>query len=232
VEPLVRWRHAADGLVPPGKFIPVAEETGLIVPLGRWVLNEACRPAVRWPGVAGQPLTVPVNVSARQLAELDFVEHVRHALQASGLAADRLVLEITEGVLMHDREAMLVRLQQLKSIGVKVAVDDFGTGFSSLAYLQRYPVDVLKIDKSFVDVLEQGGKHTAITGTVVGLAQALHLRCVAEGVENEAQRAALLALGCGYAQGYLFARPMDDETLRTWLAASAATTASPPVRAA
>ncbi|WP_198320714.1 bifunctional diguanylate cyclase/phosphodiesterase [Azohydromonas aeria] len=219
VEALVRWRHAANGLVPPGKFIPVAEETGLIVPLGQWVLDEACRRAVHWPCVAGKPLTVTVNVSARQLAETDFVEHVRDALRASGLAADRLVLEITEGVLMHDRDAMLVRLQQLKAIGVRVAVDDFGTGFSSLAYLQRYPVDVLKIDKSFVDVLEQGGKHMAITGTVVGLARALHLRCVAEGVENEAQRAALLALGCAYAQGYLFARPMEDESLRTWLAA-------------
>ena len=216
-EALVRWKHAANGLVAPYKFIPVAEDTGLIVPLGRWVLTQACRHAARWPLVAGQPLTVTVNVSARQLAERDFVDDVRQALQDAGLAAERLVLEITESVLMQDRDAMLVRLQQIKDIGVKVAVDDFGTGFSSLAYLQRYPVDVLKIDKSFVDTVQRGDKHAAITRTVIGLADALHMRSVAEGVEHEDQRAELLRLGCRYAQGYLFARPMEDDALHAWL---------------
>ncbi|WP_157271336.1 PAS domain S-box protein [Azohydromonas aeria] len=219
-EALVRWRPTAAALVPPNKFIPVAEETGLIVPLGRWVLIEACRRAVGWPMVAGEPLTVTVNVSARQLAERDFAEDVHHALLASGVAAERLVLEITESVLMQDRDTMLQRLQELKAIGVKIAIDDFGTGFSSLAYLQRYPVDVLKIDKSFVDSLERGGKHGAITENIIGLAKALDMRSVAEGVETEAQRAELLRLGCRYAQGYLFARPMDHETWIDWLAST------------
>lgn len=226
-EALVRWKHATRGLVPPNKFIPVAEETGLIVPLGRWVLSEACRQAVRWPLIDGVLLTVTVNVSARQLAEPDFASEVRHVLKTSGLAAERLVLEITESVLMTDQDAMLLRLREISDIGVKVALDDFGTGFSSLAYLQRFPVSVLKIDKSFVDALERGGKHTAITKTIIGLADSLDMRSVAEGVEHEAQRAELLRLGCTFGQGYLFARPMSDEALQDWLARCIENVATP-----
>ncbi|WP_170162304.1 diguanylate cyclase domain-containing protein [Caldimonas tepidiphila] len=213
-EALMRWRHPARGLVPPGTFIPIAEETGLIPALGRWVLAEACANAARWPRAAdAPPLALTVNVSARQLQEAGLVGDVRRALQDCGLPPSALVLEITESTLMQDRELMLRRLQELKALGVKIAIDDFGTGFSSLAYLQRYPIDVLKIDKSFVDRVAEGDRDGAVTRTIVALADALELRSVAEGVEHAEQEARLLQLGCRFGQGYLFARPMPGEAL-------------------
>ncbi len=207
-EALVRWRHPARGPVGPAAFVPLAEETGLIAPLGRWVLAEACRQAAGW-GRPGARPRVSVNVSARQLQEPGFVAEVAEALAAAGLPPDRLVVEITEGVLMTDTEATLDRLHALKALGVGLAVDDFGTGYSSLAYLQRFPLDVLKVDKAFVDGIAGGGQDAALARTILALGGALRLRTVAEGVETEAQRARLVELGCAWAQGYLFARPLS-----------------------
>ncbi len=220
-EALVRWRHPTRGLVGPAQFIPLAESSGLIVELGRWVLHEACRAAAAWPTHAeGAAVGVTVNVSARQLLHPALPGHVADALAASGLSPARLTLEITESVLMHDTDATLATLHTLKALGVRLAVDDFGTGYSSLRYLQRFPVDVLKIDKSFVDGLARGPQDAALARTIVALGGLLSLRTVAEGVEHAAQREQLLAMGCELAQGYLFARPMEDGALRGLLGAA------------
>jgi EAL domain-containing protein (putative c-di-GMP-specific phosphodiesterase class I) len=204
-EALLRWHHPERGLIPPLDFIPLAEEMGLIVPLGRWVLAEACRAATAWPaGPGGEAPGVSVNLSARQLADASLVDDVRDALAATGLAPARLTLEITESVIMHDTAQALARLRALKALGVRLAIDDFGTGYSSLGYLRQFPVDVLKIDKRFVDGVARGGEAAALARTIVALADSLQLRTVAEGVEA----AALEALGCAFGQGFLFARPM------------------------
>jgi EAL domain-containing protein (putative c-di-GMP-specific phosphodiesterase class I) len=220
-EALVRWQHPERGMVSPAVFIPVAEETGLIAELGRWVLRHACAAAARWPRATDSCALLTVNVSASQLQQPAFVEDVRSALTLSGLPAAALVIEITESTLMLDRQLMLQRLQALKALGLRIAVDDFGTGFSSLAYLQRYPIDVLKIDKSFVDPVAQGPKEEVVPRTVIALAESLSLRSVAEGVEHVEQEIKLQALGCRFGQGYLFARPMQQEALQTLLEASA-----------
>jgi diguanylate cyclase (GGDEF)-like protein len=204
-EALVRWQHQLRGVVPPGSFVPLAEELGLIVPLGTWVLEEACREAAGWPDGEQGPLTLSVNLSARQLSEPDLVDTVATALAASGLAPERLTLEITESALAEDDAVR--RLQELKRLGVALAVDDFGTGYSSLSRLHQLPVDVVKIDKSFVDALSTG--EAAFVAAIVRLAGEVRVGTVAEGVEEAAQREALLDLGCRSAQGYLFARPLD-----------------------
>jgi diguanylate cyclase (GGDEF)-like protein len=204
-EALLRWRHAQRGLVPPAVFIPVAEETGLIGSLGRWVLEAACRQAAAW-GDRGP--VVSVNLSGRQLDDPALVAGVEGALAAAGLAPRRLTLEITESVVMRRTDATLERLRALKALGVRLAIDDFGTGYSSLSYLQRFPVDVLKIDKSFVDGVASEAHDAALARTIVALGTTLGLRTVAEGIETEDQQAALLALGCTYGQGYFFARPL------------------------
>jgi EAL domain-containing protein (putative c-di-GMP-specific phosphodiesterase class I) len=216
-EALLRWRHPRRGVVAPNAFIPLAEATGVILPIGRWVLAEACLEAARWTGRADGP-AVSVNVSGRQLEDPEFQAHVAEALAAAGLDPRRLILEITEGTLMRDTDAALRRLRELKALGVRLAVDDFGTGFSSLAYLQRFPVDVLKIDKAFVDGVASGGRNTALARTVIALGDALGMSTVAEGIEDAAQQAQLVALGCRHGQGYLFARPMAPEALRAALA--------------
>lgn len=207
-EALVRWQHPQRGLVSPVTFITLAEETGLISGLGRWVLFEACACAAQWPRTPASPMTLTVNVSATQLHEDGFVEHVHGALKASGLPPGALLLEITESTLMQDQMLVLQRLHELKSIGLQIAIDDFGTGYSSLAYLQQYPIDVLKIDKSFVDHVAKGPKDEVVARTVIALANSLSLRSVAEGIETPQQEARLLALGCRHGQGYLFERPM------------------------
>jgi diguanylate cyclase (GGDEF)-like protein/PAS domain S-box-containing protein len=222
-EALLRWRHPERGPVSPARFIPLAEESGLIVELGRWVLFEACRAAAAWPArPGGGAVGVGVNVSGRQLQDAAFPGEVRAALAESGLAPGRLTLEITESTIMRDTEATLAQLHALKALGVRLAIDDFGTGYSSLAYLQRFPVDVLKIDKAFVDGIARGGQDAALARTVIALGDTLSLRTVAEGVEDEAQRARLAAMGCELGQGYLFARPLDDAGLRAALAAAPA----------
>jgi EAL domain-containing protein (putative c-di-GMP-specific phosphodiesterase class I) len=210
----VRWQHPVRGLVPPAEFIPLAEETGLVVPLGRWVLREAVRQAAAWRAEFGRAAGyVSVNVAAQQLRDDGFVDEVRRVLARAGLPAERLLLEITETALVHDTAETLARLAALRATGVRLAVDDFGTGYSSLGYLQRFPIDVLKIDKSFVDGLRRGGSDAALARTIVALGGSLGLQTVAEGVETAEQAAALRGMGCAYAQGYLFSRPLEAERL-------------------
>ena len=216
-EALVRWRHPRRGLVSPAQFVPLAEESDLILRLGRWVLETACREAARWQA-PGRHVGISVNVSGRQLDDPSLLGDVRHALDDSGLDPQCLTLEITETVIMRDSTSTLTRLRELKALGVRVAIDDFGTGYSSLAYLQRFPVDVLKIDKAFVDQVARGGNDAAIARTIVALAEMLHLRTVAEGIEHEEQRAGLQMLGCQLGQGYLFARPLSADAAREALA--------------
>ena len=210
-EALVRWMCRDRGTVPPGLFIPIAEETGLIVPIGRWVLRRACREAKRWTDERGVPVRITVNLSGRQLQEPGIVDDVRQALADSGLAAGQLVLELTESMLMHNTELSMARLNALKALGISLAIDDFGTGYSSLSYLQRYPIDILKIDKAFVDVIDQGGEGPVLASAIVALGETLRMTTVAEGIETEAQRGRLLGLGCVLGQGYLFAPPLDAE---------------------
>ena len=224
-EALVRWEHPERGLVFPSDFIPLAEETGLVVPLGRWVLGEACRQARHWyerqPGTAAAPagsdgslpLGVTVNISGRQLAEASFVDDVRAALDRSGLSPQCLVLEITESVVMQHTDATLDKLHALKALGVRLAVDDFGTGYSSLSYLQRFPLDILKIDKAFVGPVAMGAGDPVLARAIIALGQTLRLETVAEGIEHAAQCDELLALGCKYGQGYHFGRPVPMEEL-------------------
>jgi diguanylate cyclase (GGDEF)-like protein/PAS domain S-box-containing protein len=216
VEALLRWTHPQRGALSPAAFIPVAEASGQIVSLGRWVLQEACRTAATLPG---SPY-VTVNISGRQLVDPSLVDDVTAALRASGLPAECLVLEITETVLMADTAGMLERLHELKALGVRLAIDDFGTGYSSLRYLQRFPVDVLKIDKSFVDRVDSDDHDAALVRTIVALGEMLGLQTVAEGIEREAQREHLRALGCGLGQGYHFARPLDAAGVAAFLQAA------------
>ncbi|GIF07560.1 putative bifunctional diguanylate cyclase/phosphodiesterase [Actinoplanes siamensis] len=208
-EALVRWPHPTRGMINPLDFIPIAEATGLIVPLGRWVLEEACRQAVQWSEAAGgRPLKMSVNVSVRQFDQPDFTETVAAVLAETGMPADRLCLEMTESVLMTDTEANLEQLVRLKALGITLAIDDFGTGYSSLAYLRRFPVDTLKIDRSFVERLGVLADDTALTDTIVRLGKSLGMATVAEGIEEFGQLAALREMGCGFAQGYYFSRPV------------------------
>ncbi|MCU1622440.1 MAG: diguanylate cyclase/phosphodiesterase with sensor(s) [Frankiales bacterium] len=202
-EALVRWEHPELGLVPPQEFIPVAETTGMIVPIGRQVLMDATRQTALWTG-----LTVSVNVSARQLGDGLVVEHVREALSRSGLPPDHLTLELTESVLVDDIDIAAGILTELKQLGVRIAIDDFGTGYSSLSYLAQLPVDVLKVDKQFVSGVERGGTEARLAGAVVAIAHSLQLTTVTEGIETTAQLAAMQRLGCTHFQGYLWSPPV------------------------
>jgi diguanylate cyclase (GGDEF)-like protein len=213
VEALVRWEHPERGLVPPGEFVPVAESTGLIVPIGSWVLQAACEQLGIWQRDGRPDLTMCVNVSARQLADPTIVGLVERVLDTTGVTPATLCLEITESVLMEDLDHVAATLDRLKALGVSLSVDDFGTGYSSLAYLRRLPADFLKIDKSFVDDLGTSDTAAAIVRTIVDLAHSLGLGVVAEGVETEVQADALTALGCDQAQGFLFARPAPAEVV-------------------
>jgi diguanylate cyclase (GGDEF)-like protein len=218
LEALIRWNHPTRGLLEPAEFIEVAVETGTIIPMGRWVLDTACQQARRWhdrhPKV---PFTISVNLSPVQLFQADIVEAVRAALDQSGLAPDALVLELTEEVMLKDADAAAARLQELRDLGVHLAIDDFGTGYSSLTYLRRLPVDILKIDKSFVDGLTAGPAESAFGKLIIDFAHTLGLRTVAEGVEQTDQATVLRRLGCHLAQGYLFARPLDATNLEALL---------------
>jgi diguanylate cyclase (GGDEF)-like protein len=213
LEALLRWHHPSRGLVGPDTFIPLAEETGLIVELGRWVLEEGCRRAVEIQAAAGEPLTMAINLSVKQLQHAGIVGEVRAALDASGLDPARLTLEVTESVMMTDPDTVVERLHELKALGLRLAMDDFGTGYSSLSYLSRLPVDILKMDRSF---LHAGASPQAsgLANAVVSLGETLALDVVAEGVEHADQWERLRELGCDLGQGFLFARPMPvDATL-------------------
>ena len=220
-EALVRWQHPELGSVPPGRFIPIAEESGLIVPIGEWVLREACRQAVRWQAVGGSAFTIAVNLSAVQFRRGNLERLVLDALNDSGLAPANLELELTESILIDDVDNVLAMVRQLQQIGVKLSLDDFGTGYSSLSYLKRFQFDKLKIDQSFVRNLSADRENLPIVRAIVRMARALGLTTIAEGVENEAALEVLLALRCDEAQGYLFARPMPAAQLDAYLAKAA-----------
>ena len=213
-EALLSWEHPTRGRVPPGDFISLAEETGLIVPLGEWALREACTAAQSWPaGLGAAPISVSVNLSGKQLLRSDLLGQVRSALADSGLDAGRLRLEITESVLMEHAGPATALLGQLKALGVHLLLDDFGTGYSSLSYLHHFRFDTLKIDRSFVARMETQGKQAEIVRTIIALARTLGMDVVAEGVETQAQLATLRALGCDQAQGFLFSRAIDSADL-------------------
>jgi diguanylate cyclase (GGDEF)-like protein len=216
VEALIRWRHPTAGVIPPDSFIPIAEENGLIVALGRWVLHEALARAAIW-DKRGFPLNMSVNVSARQLERPEFVGEVRSALHDNAMDPTMLTLEITETVLMRKPEATAKLLNELKVLGVRIAVDDFGTGYSSLAYLRRFPVDSLKIDRTFITGLELSSEERALTHTLIQLGKALGLQTLAEGVERHGQVRELQREGCDLAQGFLFARPLTADALEGFL---------------
>lgn len=225
VEALLRWHHPERGIIQPGRFIGVAEETGLIVEIGQWVLEQACEQAAAWRdrfwtlnenGEAD--FCISVNLSGRQLRDEQLVERVRAALERTELPANMLVLEITESVLVNEMETATHRLEELRTLGVRLAIDDFGTGYSSLSYLQRFPVAVLKIDKSFTDGIGRSAHDAAIVRTIVALAGTLSLAAVAEGVEDGDQHEALMEVGCEFGQGYHFARPVGPAEIEAFMA--------------
>jgi diguanylate cyclase (GGDEF)-like protein/PAS domain S-box-containing protein len=218
VEALLRWNHPRRGVVGPTEFIPVAEETGLIIPLGRWVLNEACRQATAWDLEASKPLRMSVNVSGRQILHPGFAEEVGQILTATGFEPARLTLELTESVLMQDVEVTAATLAALKELGVRLAIDDFGTGYSSLSYLRRFPIDELKIDRSFVATVNVGPDQSALVRSILKLGDTLHLETVAEGIEEADQLAELKGLGADLGQGFFFARPLEPEAISALLA--------------
>jgi diguanylate cyclase (GGDEF)-like protein/PAS domain S-box-containing protein len=216
VEALVRWNHPTRGTIPPIQFIPVAEETGLIIPMGRWILETACYEGVRLQErfTRDEPLTMSVNLSVRQLQSETLVADVRSALSLTGLPASSLVLEITESLMLSDTDFAMQQLHDLKGLGIRLAMDDFGTGYSSLSYLSRFPVDILKMDRSFVGAED----NEALTSAIIALGTSLSLEVVAEGIELAEQANSLEELGCELGQGYLFARPMDAAALSNFLA--------------
>jgi EAL domain-containing protein (putative c-di-GMP-specific phosphodiesterase class I) len=213
-EALLRWQHPTRGLIPPGEFIALAEESGMIVDIGAWVLDTACEQAAQWVE-AGTSIRISVNVSARQLDDPRLLRTVHRALRRSGLEPDLLALEITETALMRDAESAAAILRELRASGVQIAIDDFGTGYSSLAYLQQFPVNALKIDRTFISTCDT---HDPLIATLVQLGRSLGLITIAEGVEDPGQVERLRELGCDRAQGYLFAPPLEVAALERQLA--------------
>lgn len=220
-EALVRWDHPTLGRMGPLRFVPVAEETGFIVPLGRWVLAEACEQVAGWSTEPGGSLSLSVNLSQRQLLSPQLCDEVRAALTVSGLDPRRLVFDVRESILTHEPEPTARALAELRALGARVAVDDFGTGHASLGHLRRFPVDILKLDKSFIDPLGEGDRSgSALVGAMLGLAADLGLEVVAEGIEQEDQLRRLVDLGVGHGQGYLLSRPLDGSEVDRLLAGS------------
>jgi EAL domain-containing protein (putative c-di-GMP-specific phosphodiesterase class I) len=213
-EALVRWNHPVQGRIAPGDFIPVSEETGLIIPIGQWVLETACREAANW----ARPLRVAVNLSPLQFRQRNLPDVVKATLRATGLPAARLELEVTEGVLIDNPDRAMMVLSALKALGIRIALDDFGTGYSSLSYLQRFPFDTLKIDRQFISGLGQETQATAIVQVVGILGRSLNLSVIAEGVETQAQLTLLRAQDCDFIQGYLISKPLPSEEARLLIA--------------
>jgi diguanylate cyclase (GGDEF)-like protein/PAS domain S-box-containing protein len=209
LEALVRWQHPERGMIPPLDFIPLAEESGLIIPIGRWVLQTACKEARRLQNLYPKdpPLSMSVNLSARQLQSPTIVADVREALEESGIEPSTLTLEVTETAMMKNIDLSLMRLRELRGLRVRIAIDDFGAGYSSLGYIRQFPVDILKVDKSFIDKIDEGDEELALAAAIIDMAKVLNLRPVAEGVERVEQLERLLELGCDSAQGYYFAKP-------------------------
>jgi len=218
VEALVRWQHPERGLVPPGHFIPIAEESGLIVPLGEWVVHAACRQIKAWQDSGVQPLRVSVNISALQFHQRTFPEFLKRCLTEYNINPRFIELELTESALMHNVDDVLHTLKEIKSLGFSLAIDDFGTGFSSLSYLRRFPIDRLKIDQSFVRDIEKTPVNASIAKAIISLANSLSLDIIAEGIENPSEKNALEHMGCAEGQGYLFAKPLTADELVAWLA--------------
>jgi EAL domain-containing protein (putative c-di-GMP-specific phosphodiesterase class I) len=211
MEALVRWKHPDRGIVQPGLFIPLAEETGLIVPMGKWVLNTACAQNVAWQRAGLPPLRMAVNLSARQFSDEDLLKDIAAALADSGMNPELLELELTESMVMQNADRAGSVLAGIKQLGVRLAIDDFGVGYSSLAHLKRFPIDTLKIDRSFIRELPQNNEDKAITKAIVAMAKSLSLTVVAEGVETLAQETFLHENGCDEMQGYYFSRPVSSE---------------------
>jgi EAL domain-containing protein (putative c-di-GMP-specific phosphodiesterase class I) len=221
-EALLRWEHPERGTIGPVRFIPIAEETGLIVEIGAWVLVEACRQAAGWPTLNGTPpLGISVNLSPRQLRDPGLVNDVRCALAETGLSPSRLELEVTESAVMNDPDEARARLEELQELGVRLSIDDFGTGYSSLGQLRHFPFDTLKVDKTFMGGLGDDPQNTAIVGGVIALARNLGLDVVGEGIETVEQLEYLQHLGCDRGQGYYLARPLTPSALRRLLVADA-----------
>ena len=219
LEALLRWEHPERGLVPPAEFIPLAEETRLIIPIGRWVLEEACRQVRAWQAQFGADVPVNVNLSGKQLSQRDLVDQITQILQEFSLDGRSLKLEITESMIMEDIESVITTLRQLKALGIQSSMDDFGTGYSSLSYLHRLPIDVIKIDRSFVSGSRSGVEKPEVVRTIITLARDLGMDVVAEGIETAEQLAQLRALGCKYGQGYLFSKPLNGEAAGRLIAA-------------
>jgi EAL domain-containing protein (putative c-di-GMP-specific phosphodiesterase class I) len=221
IEALVRWQHPERGTVPPAEFIPMAEETGQIIAIGKWVLLEACQQIRAWhdvmPADGRAPLFVSVNLSSRQLEHPDLVDHVSQALLRSQVDPRYLTLEITESLLMQHTEINVRKIRELSSLGLPMAVDDFGTGYSSLSYLRRFPFETLKIDKSFIDGIQDDAEAETLVRAIVSLGHALNLQVVAEGIEHGGQLERLRSMGCDKGQGFLFGKPLSAEELTTRL---------------
>jgi diguanylate cyclase (GGDEF)-like protein/PAS domain S-box-containing protein len=220
VEALLRWVHPTRGVIPPDRFVPIAEEAGLIVPLGRWVLRTACRQVAEWSRMLDRPLSLSVNVAARQFESATIVDDVRAALESSGLDGSSLVLELTEGDLIRFPGPVVERLRALRALGVRISIDDFGTGYSSLAQLQAFPVDEIKIDRRFVAQMERDDRDAAFVGAILALGKSLSVEVVAEGIEGSGQQQLLADQGCHLGQGYLFGYPLPAEAMGPLLTAS------------
>ena len=223
----MRWNHPQRGLVPPDQFIGLAEESGMIVPLGRWVLQEALGQLAAWSrlGAADSHVCMSVNVSAVQLKAPSLVDDVREALAQSGVSPERVILEITESSLVEDSHRVIGALHALKELGVRIAIDDFGTGYASLSYLQSMPVDILKIDQAFVRASDDGERGHDLLEAIVNIAHSLSLQTVAEGVEQPEQLAAVRRMGCDLVQGYLLGRPLPVEEAQRLIGQGAAMSA-------
>jgi EAL domain-containing protein (putative c-di-GMP-specific phosphodiesterase class I) len=220
VEALIRWKHPARGMIPPNDFIPLAEDTGLIIPIGDWALHEACRQNKAWQNAGLPPKIVCVNVSAKQFAEKNLVSRVTHALQESGLDAQYLQLEVTESLIMRNMELAVATMEELQRMGVQIAIDDFGTGYSSLSALKTFPVVQLKIDKSFIKDIAIDASDQAVATTVISLGRKLNLRVIAEGVETAAQVTFLRTHNCEEMQGYYFSKPVTAQEVEALFRAS------------
>jgi EAL domain-containing protein (putative c-di-GMP-specific phosphodiesterase class I) len=220
-EALLRWHHEKRGFIPPTEFIPLAEETGLIIPIGNWVLQEACRQICLWQQQfpSDPPLTISVNISSKQFSHPDFIQQIRDVLEKTRLNPESLKLEITESFLMDNKKIETV-LSRMREMDIQIHIDDFGTGYSSLSYIQQFPVSALKIDRSFIDKMGLEGEDSAIVRAIVNLAHNLKMDVIAEGVEKEEHLPVLKALNCKYVQGYFFSQPLNSKEVENLLSSS------------